>query len=154
VLRSESDLSDAYNFAMGSMSFRGPLLSLSRWLVIAAFALRILVPVGYMPSAVSGGWFLQLCPDGLSAHVMTRLLGGAHAHHHLHQVGETSAAKPLQCDLGSALSAELGKAETLALIPVGASEPPQTFGESSPADSLLLHAFRSRAPPVLAMDPA
>lgn len=131
---------------MFSRPHAGSLLSVARLLVIAAFALRVLVPVGYMPSALSGGWFLQLCPDGLKPQVMAGLLGSGHAHHH-HHADDTGSAEPLQCDLGGVLSAELGKAEILALPQEATAGLARVAGESSPAVSLMLPAFQSRAPP-------
>ena len=131
---------------MFSGPYRGRLVLISRLLVLAAFALRVLVPVGYMPTAVSGGWFLQLCPDGLSPQVMAGLMGGGHAHHH-HHADNSGSAEPQRCDLGSALSAELGKAEIPSLPQGEASDLVGPGGESSSAVSLILHAYRSRAPP-------
>lgn len=119
---------------------------ISRLLVLAAFALRVLVPVGYMPTAVSGGWFLQLCPDGVSAQVMAGLMGSGHAHHH-HHADDSGSAEPQRCDLGGVLSAEFAKAEIPSLPQGEASELARLGGESSSAVSLILHAYRSRAPP-------
>ncbi len=130
---------------MNSASTCGALWFSARCLVIAAFALRVLVPVGYMPTAVSGGWFLQLCPDGLSAQVMSRLLGGGHGHHH--HVDDAGSAERLQCDLGGALSAELCKADVVALQSGATAGLPRVAGEASTTDLLILLAFRSRAPP-------
>ena len=137
---------------MFSGSFRNSLLFISRLLVIAAFALRVLVPVGYMPSAVSGGWILQLCPDGLSPQVMARLLGGGHAHHH-HHGHDSGSAEPQRCDLGGALSAELDNVEIAALPQGRAAEPARRAGDSSGTVSIILLAFRSRAPPIASRGP-
>jgi hypothetical protein len=138
---------------MVSGSYRHWLLFISRLLVIATFALRVLVPVGYMPSAVSGGWILQLCPDGLSPQVMARLLGGGHAHHHHHHADDSGSAQPQRCDLGSALSAELGQTEIPALPQGEAGELTRLAGESSRAVSPIIHAYRPRAPPIASRGP-
>ncbi len=139
-------------YHMFSGSYRDLLLFVSRLLMIAAFALRVLVPVGYMPSAVSGGWILQLCPDGLSPQVMARLLGSGHAHHH-HHADDSSSAQPQRCDLGSALSAELGKTECPALPQGEAAELARLAGEPSQAVSPIFHSYRPRAPPVASRGP-
>jgi hypothetical protein len=136
---------------MNSAATCGALWWSARWLVIAAFALRVLVPVGYMPTAISGGWFLQLCPDGLSAQGMMRLLGGGHGHHH-HHADDAGSAEPLKCDLGASLSAELGKVDAMALPNGETAELPRVAGEAFPSDFLILLAFRSRAPPILPTD--
>jgi hypothetical protein len=69
-----------------------------RWLATVAmlvFALRALIPVGFMPGG-SGALTLQVCPDGFPA----ALLGmagepSAHAgHHHHHAAGESSPDTP------------------------------------------------------------
>jgi hypothetical protein len=54
---------------------RHTAVSLAFRLALLAFLLRLLVPLGTMPAALSDGWFLKLCPDGLPAQVMARLLG-------------------------------------------------------------------------------
>lgn len=117
---------------------------------LGALLLRLLVPVGTMPAALAGGWFLQLCPDGLPAETLARLLGDSHHHHH-HAVesGERSAT-PVRCDLGAALSGDALKPD------VGvASVSPPVFAEPFDATDLGFEdgpsfpPFRSRAPPLL-----
>jgi hypothetical protein len=66
--------------------------------------LRILVPAGYMPGALTSGWYLVLCPDGISSSVMAVLMGeSSHHHHHMPQGESGSSADNdyKQCDLGS-----------------------------------------------------
>lgn len=50
-------------------------------LALLGMLLRIAVPAGYMPAALADGWYLQLCPDGLSAAAMVALFGEGHRHH-------------------------------------------------------------------------
>ena len=47
-------------------------------LALVAFGVQSLFPVGYMPAAISGGSYAQLCPAGLSDATM-RILHPAHA---------------------------------------------------------------------------
>jgi hypothetical protein len=66
--------------------------------VLSAFAalamlIRVAVPTGFMPSNVDEGWFLQLCPDGMPAHVMVALFGEHHLHH-----GDSDGDTFFQCD--------------------------------------------------------
>lgn len=42
-------------------------------LALIALLLRAAVPQGYMPSAVADGWYLELCPDGISAATVAAL---------------------------------------------------------------------------------
>ena len=68
--------------------------------VLSAFAalallLRVAIPSGFMPSSVSDGWFLQLCPDGLPTHVMVALFG----EHHFHRGSDSDTF--FQCDYDS-----------------------------------------------------
>ncbi len=76
-------------------------------LALAAFGLRALVPVGFMPAAVGQGWFLQLCPQGMSEAAMAVLLGKQHHHHHHQTQGKAQSASPVQCELGGGVSVTL-----------------------------------------------
>ena len=72
-----------------------------RYRVLTAFAslallLRIAIPVGFMPSGITGGWYLELCPDGMPEHVMVALYGEHHAHH-----GAGSDNLFFECDYGN-----------------------------------------------------
>lgn len=81
--------------------------------------LRIAVPAGYMPSSLAEGWYLKLCPDGISASVMMALMGQQdHSHHHSHSMDQDGSSEQSfdQCDLGSGFaSAALVQAASLAL---------------------------------------
>ncbi|MEO0972082.1 MAG: hypothetical protein AAFX85_03240 [Pseudomonadota bacterium] len=93
-----------------------------RVLAVLALCLRVLVPVGYMPASLAGGWYLQWCPDGLPVEVVEALFAGeaasaAHAHHHQGHADATaqSDASPgdgtyAQCDL-SGFSSDLAPAQ-------------------------------------------
>jgi hypothetical protein len=50
-------------------------------LALLALLMRVLVPAGYMPVAVAGGWYLELCPDGIPVDTVAALFGeSAHSH--------------------------------------------------------------------------
>lgn len=49
--------------------------------------LRVVVPAGFMPSSLSEGWYLALCPDGVPVAWMVEFLG--HDHH-----GSAATAAP------------------------------------------------------------
>jgi hypothetical protein len=119
-------------------------------LALGALLLRLLVPVGTMPAALAEGWFLKLCPDGLPAETLARLLGESHHHHHHQGEGERSAA-PVRCDLGAALSGDAIKPDVVVAL-VSAAVFPERFVPTGVdfRDSPSLPPFRSRAPPVLA----
>ena len=66
-----------------------------RWLAaiaLLAFAVRALIPVGYMPSG-NGVFGLQICPEGLSAQALA-LIDPHAAHHHHMGAGGTSGGHP------------------------------------------------------------
>ena len=75
------------------------------YLLLTTLLLRIAVPVGYMPTSVSGGWYLEICPDGLTPAVM-QVFMGEHHHHHHHGSDDGKAA-PVFCDLGAGFAAAL-----------------------------------------------
>ncbi len=78
----------------------------SRWLpalLCAAFTLRALTPLGYMPAPANSGLLFELCPDGLPADVVQRILGGGHNHHHQHGDNIAKSESPDRCPLGHLL---------------------------------------------------
>ncbi|MEM6709750.1 MAG: hypothetical protein AAF648_13290 [Pseudomonadota bacterium] len=50
--------------------------------MLCSVVLQALIPAGLMPSALSTGWYLQWCPDGMSPQAMAALFGPGHAHGH------------------------------------------------------------------------
>jgi len=53
-------------------------------LALALLAVQALIPIGYMPAAVSSGMIVQLCPDGIPPGLLAAIAGkpaGAHDHH-------------------------------------------------------------------------
>lgn len=113
-------------------------------LVLVGLVLRVAVPAGFMPTNLDDGWFLKLCPDGMSMSVMMALLG--HDHHHHHQ-GTTDSEPYQQCDLGGSLADEdaLTTGEQFTTNGFAALAQAQ-----SPHDLLLAStasAFQARAPP-------
>lgn len=72
-----------------------------------------------MPSALADGWYLKLCPDGISASTMMALLGQQdHGHYHGHgmESGDSSEQSFDQCDLGSGFaSAAVSQIANIAL---------------------------------------
>ncbi|MEQ9022679.1 MAG: hypothetical protein RLN82_07960 [Pseudomonadales bacterium] len=88
-------------------------------IALLAMLLRILVPTGYMPGSLASGWFLVLCPDGISSSTMAVLMGesGHHHHHMSHGDVDSSADDEYeQCDLGSGFaSATIYQSDELAL---------------------------------------
>jgi hypothetical protein len=125
-----------------------------RYRVLTAFAslallLRIVIPVGFMPSGISGGWYLELCPDGMPEHVMVALYGEHHAHH-----GAASDNLFFECDYGNgaagAFAFGCGHNNSF-IVPLA--------GLLSSFDSIQhptarLSGFQSRAPPAVVRYPA
>lgn len=105
--------------------------------------LRIAVPAGFMPADVAGGWYLQLCPDGVPASVVAALLGHAH---HVHEAAPDAGF--LQCELGGGLSGSALLERPADPPSVSVSEwfdVPAAFSARRPG---ALSAYHSRAPPV------
>ncbi|MEQ8914853.1 MAG: hypothetical protein RIE03_21405 [Pseudomonadales bacterium] len=121
----------------------------------AVVLLRVLVPAGYMPAALAGGWFLQLCPDGLPVAAMQALLGEAHHHHHHHapdngaSAGGDAVAMPEQCQLGAGFAAA-ATVETLPQrAPIPARHGQVRLPDAAVAVRRTASSFQPRAPPLL-----
>jgi hypothetical protein len=73
-----------------------------RWLaslLVVAFALRALIPAGFMPGG-EGALPLQICPEGFPAALLSGTADhAAHAGHHHHQVAD--ATNPGEPDSGA-----------------------------------------------------
>jgi len=114
-------------------------------LAVAALLLRVVIPVGFMPSGIAGGWYLELCPDGLPRQVVVALFGEHYAHHGHHGVG--GGVSVYHCDYGGGAAGAWLLDHTV--VPLG----------RFPAATLLFapdehraavsqwYGFRSRAPP-------
>lgn len=97
-----------------------------------------------MPGALSDGWYLKLCPDGMPANVMLALLGHEHHHHD----ADAQIASFAQCDLGG-----IGVADA-PLVATGCSVPTPELVTAANVAPLLTaitnvsFTYLSRAPPV------
>lgn len=60
----------------------------------AVFVLRALIPLGYMPAAISDGLPFVLCPDNLPVSFASGFASGGHDH------GDHESATIDQCDFG------------------------------------------------------
>ncbi len=106
-----------------------------------ALLLRVAVPVGFMPSSVGHGWYLELCPDGMPVSLMVELYGEHHAHH-----GADDNVF-YECDYGGGVVGAV--ALDCGVFACGLD--PASGPVAAPGTSPLWHApfygFRSRAPP-------
>ena len=110
-------------------------------LAALAMALRVMVPVGFMPSSTANGWYLELCPDGLPTQVMVALFGEHHAHHG----GDDNSF--YECDYGGGtVGAALLDTGAPFATAFAAADPVAADDTSLPAGTRVL-GFRSRAPP-------
>jgi hypothetical protein len=130
---------------MPTASSRSFALRSALRLALGALLLRLLVPVGTMPSALADGWFLKLCPDRLPAETLARLLGEPHHHHH---AADERTASPVRCDLGATLSGDVIKPD-LAVPMLSATVVGVRFVPTAGAFAVspALPPFHSRAPP-------
>lgn len=123
----------------------GPLHKALTAAALLFFALRAIVPAGLMPAAVTDGWFLQLCPDGLSDSVMRVLMDDAHHHHH-HEESK-AASSSMDCELGGGVAAMPGCIEsTLSSVPSAEPRYLLSLPECAP-DASYPGATQPRAPP-------
>ena len=121
---------------------------------LAAFAalamlLRVVIPVGFMPSGITGGWYLELCPDGMPEHVMVALYGEHHAHH-----GAGSDNLFFECDYGSGATGAFAldcQHNNPGIVP-----PVKPFSafQYERLPTARLSGFQSRAPPSVVRYPA
>ncbi len=114
-------------------------------LAYVAFGVKVLIPVGYMPGAISAGSPFQLCDAGL--------LGAPHAGHNAHHShGDSQDPDPHElswkhCPIGALAAAGAIPVEyQLHLPPVE----PQSIGVDYACDSIAapVMGFRARAPPL------
>ena len=114
-------------------------------LLLAAMALRALMPVGYMPGSLSSGLLFELCPDGMPAGFV-QALGGQH--HHGAGDDDAAAHSFEQCTTGHLLA----PAAITSSAPATLDLPDQPALSTIPR--LLVTAaprvaYSSRAPPVI-----
>jgi len=132
-------------------------------LTLVALALRVVIPAGFMPASISDGWFIQLCPQGLSPAAMELLHPGHgqnrtdHNDHDAHHAGhggqvdgdnphDESAPDTVYCPLGNLYSAA-GVPQSFDLGPVLAVATERPAEETLPAIVYRRTGYRSRAPP-------
>lgn len=122
---------------------RSAARSLLARLVLVGLVLRVAVPAGFMPTNLDDGWFLKLCPDGMSMSVMMALLG--HDHHHHHDGQDSDPYQ--QCDLGGGLSDDnaLTTGEQFTTNSLAALE--QTLPTQDLVLAVTARTFHARAPP-------
>ncbi len=113
--------------------------------LLAAFALRALIPAGYMPSA-DRPFQLEICPTGFPAHLLSDTSGGNHHDGHTgSHNGDGSGFK--HCVFGSATaSGPAPQLPSLVVLHVQLSEP----SVSLPLPIVTVRRFQiqqPRAPP-------
>jgi hypothetical protein len=64
---------------VGSMDIATRARRNALMLLLAAMALRAIIPVGYMPGSLDGGLLFEMCPEGMPT-AMVQALGGKHHH--------------------------------------------------------------------------
>jgi len=114
-------------------------------LLLAAMALRAVMPVGYMVGTLGGDLLFELCPEGMPS-AMVQALGGEH--HHGSSDDEASAVSIEQCPMGHLLMPVAFNASTsLSLVPQ--HTPAIIDFPRLVAIVATTSAYLSRAPPVL-----
>lgn len=140
-----------------------------RGLALLAVCLRVAVPAGYMPATALDGFYLQWCPDGVSAGFMAALHGAADGARHAggghhreagnphHHEGGTNAegagtghgaegASRIHCDLAGASADALASVPHVTVASPGRL-PAAVLLACAPARAAPRLAYRSRAPP-------
>ena len=118
-------------------------------LAIAAFLLRAIVPVGFMPAKLSDGGPFVLCPGGPGGIALSSLVD-KHAGHgqHAHDSGSTTHEAWEHCPVGAALAAIAPPCEPDFKLPqfrhvlASSNAAVQTLAE-------LAAAYLARAPPAV-----
>jgi hypothetical protein len=129
------------------------LTRIATWLAWASFALRVLVPVGYMPAAIADGGPFVLCPGGYQAELL-QYLGSSAAHDHgaAAHAGHASAehgshAEGSDCSIGATFAAVAPTASPPVVAPAPRVTRPVTLIEAA-ASSVPDQRYHSRAPPL------
>jgi hypothetical protein len=118
------------------------------FLLLAALALRAVIPIGYMPGSLGGELLLELCPDGMPT-AMVQALGGEQHHHHGGDKDQTTDASLDQCQMGHMLtSVALSSNADIALEPT--HTPVLANFTGIVAGTARSVVYQSRAPPVIA----
>jgi hypothetical protein len=105
-----------------------------------AFAIKALVPLGYMPAAIGEGWPIKLC------HAWPMPTSGHHHEHAGHAGGKSDDDAWEHCPLGALAAAPVAPSEHRLNLP----PPPRSFGATTGAAvaiAALAIGFRARAPP-------
>jgi hypothetical protein len=104
-----------------------------------SLACKFLIPVGYMPAAVSDGWPVRMChsglPEGLFSH------DGAH-----HEHSKKDDLRWENCSLGALVSAAAVTSEHALQVPYLGEAPTPSAHVRKSIDSTVF-VFHSRAPP-------
>lgn len=121
--------------------------------------LRAMIPAGFMPAAIGGGFPLQVCPSGLPDGALARLAGehGGHSHHghHGHHANHANhgghddgghAYSAEQCPIAHLIAAAALPALAGAALPAAASPAFPVLAPRPPA-AVRVHHYRSRGPP-------
>ena len=114
----------------------------SRAVLIFTFvslACKFLIPVGFMPAAISEGWPVRMChtglPEGLFSH---------DGHRHEHNSNDDLRLE--NCTLGASISAAAITIEHARQVPQF-HEAPTTVDTARLSIDTIVLVFRSRAPP-------
>ena len=112
------------------------------WLFTAAFLLRAVIPVGYMPAAAGSGLLFELCPAGVSAE-FAQFLGGHSEQGHQHGGAEDDSH---QCDVGHMLLSAAAVDDSWQLDVATPVFTVRTTSNYSFSSAARLH-YHSRGPP-------
>ena len=129
------------------------LTRIATWLAWASFALRVLVPVGYMPAAIADGGPFVLCPGGYQAELIDYLgaaaADGAGAGHHAGHAAQDhgSHAEGSDCSIGATFAA-VGPAATAPLVAPAPQALRPVVPAAVPSGAAPLARYLSRAPPL------
>jgi hypothetical protein len=123
----------------------------------------MVVPAGFMPGPVSDGWFIQLCPQGLSPAAMELLHPGhgqdhrahvSHDDHHARHGGQSDDGKPHDDSTSGSNYCPLGSLYSAAAVPQSVEQGPMLAvtadrpeGETLTAIVYRRTGYQARAPP-------
>ena len=128
----------------GRRSSRTSLL----WLVLAAFALRSLIPIGFMPVA-DGSLALQICDEGLPAWLLPHAEDGAPQGHTM-PAGPAHHSHADHCPFCGGTTPAPGPLALALACAVWVAIPTAAIAVSFHALIRVLHVPQARAPPLRA----
>lgn len=110
---------------------------------LLSFALRAIVPLGFMPASISDGKFVEICPSGMPAELVAALFG----EHHLHHGSSAASADFSHCDLGGSFGGLAAIDTSADVLPIVDLAKGWSLRDAKQAPRRVFERPRARSPP-------